>query len=230
MEEKELILLAKQGDKSAKEKLYLRNKNMILKAYQTAYKINKEIDKDDVIQDLNMVFLCALENYKYNENVKFSTYLYKCLFSKVYRIINNNQINRIKFRRKEESLYYKIIKLYKSGLSKEEIIEELNISEEEYSLIYGILSGKTFIDDENVSMELEVGKDISEEVINKIYTEQLLSLLNEKERTVIYNRFYLMKTQSQIATQLNSNQVYVQRLEKKALKKMKNHIDNTMII
>lgn len=228
MEEKELVLLAQQGDKKAKEILYSNNKKMIMKAFYTAYKINEEIDKDDTLQDLNLIFLNALKNYKHTEDVKFSTYLYKCLFIQIGRIVNNNRLDRINFKRKDEELYYKITSLYKLGMTKDEIISKLNIEEEEYELICNLAKGKAYIDDENALINLKTETEFSNNTIDRIYVKQLLNLLNKKEQTVIYNRFFLMKTQQQIANQLNFSQPTVQRIERRALKKMKNHIDNNI--
>ena len=49
-----------------------------------------------------------------------------------------------------------------------------------------------------------------------------LMILSDEERGFIIDRFYNDLTQSEVAEKLGVNQVYVSRMEKRVLKKMKN--------
>ena len=49
-----------------------------------------------------------------------------------------------------------------------------------------------------------------------------LMILSDEERGFIVHRFYNDLTQSEVAQKLGVNQVYVSRMEKRVLKKMKN--------
>lgn len=49
-----------------------------------------------------------------------------------------------------------------------------------------------------------------------------LMILSDEERDFIIDRFYNDLTQSEVAEKLGVNQVYVSRMEKRVLKKMKN--------
>ena len=61
-----------------------------------------------------------------------------------------------------------------------------------------------------------------EEVWNeKMLLKQSFMALTDKERAILKARFYLDKTQMQIAEKLGVSQAQVSRLEKLALKKMK---------
>ena len=51
--------------------------------------------------------------------------------------------------------------------------------------------------------------------------EELISQLGEKEREIIFRRYYENQTQTEIAKALNISQVQVSRLEKKILKQMR---------
>ena len=55
----------------------------------------------------------------------------------------------------------------------------------------------------------------------KIVLKQLVSDLDSTERMLIYLRFDLGYTQSEVAKRLEINQVAVSRLEKKILKELK---------
>ena len=55
----------------------------------------------------------------------------------------------------------------------------------------------------------------------KMLLKQSFMTLTEKERAILKARYYLEKTQMQIAEKLGVSQAQVSRLEKLALKKMK---------
>ncbi|MDD5950163.1 MAG: sigma-70 family RNA polymerase sigma factor, partial [Lachnospiraceae bacterium] len=56
---------------------------------------------------------------------------------------------------------------------------------------------------------------------NQMLVEELLNQLTEQEKTIIRLRYYEDKTQAEIGRMLNISQVQVSRLEKRALKKMR---------
>ncbi len=64
-------------------------------------------------------------------------------------------------------------------------------------------------------------KDEYEEIVNNITIGKALEILDTKEKEIILLRYYKEMTQVQIAKILNTSQVQVSRIEKKALKKMR---------
>ena len=64
-------------------------------------------------------------------------------------------------------------------------------------------------------------KDEYEKIINNITIGKALETLDTKEKEIILLRYYKEMTQVQIAKILNTSQVQVSRIEKKALKKMR---------
>ena len=50
--------------------------------------------------------------------------------------------------------------------------------------------------------------------------KEAFSILSQREKTIIYDRYYLDKTQMEIAEELNISQAQVSRLDKNALKEM----------
>ena len=63
---------------------------------------------------------------------------------------------------------------------------------------------------------------IEETVLNKIMVQQLMDMLESKERKIINLRYFKNKTQSQVAKEMGMTQVQVSRLEKKILNSMRN--------
>ena len=64
-------------------------------------------------------------------------------------------------------------------------------------------------------------KNEQEELMNRLYLEQLLRSLCERDRQLITLRYYENKTQTQVAELLGISQVQVSRLEKKILRQLK---------
>jgi RNA polymerase sporulation-specific sigma factor len=64
-------------------------------------------------------------------------------------------------------------------------------------------------------------KDEYEKIVNNITIGKALEILDTKEKEIILLRYYKEMTQVQIAKILNTSQVQVSRIEKKALKKMR---------
>ena len=64
-------------------------------------------------------------------------------------------------------------------------------------------------------------KDEEEELMNRLFIEQLLETLDMRDKKLIYLRYYENQTQMQVAEALGISQVQVSRLEKKILRQMK---------
>ena len=60
-----------------------------------------------------------------------------------------------------------------------------------------------------------------DELIDKLLTGELISKLNDRERSIIYMRYFDDKTQSEIAKAIGVSQVQVSRLLNKALAKLR---------
>lgn len=56
--------------------------------------------------------------------------------------------------------------------------------------------------------------------------EQLINELDQRERLIVYLRYYKDQTQTEVANRLGISQVQVSRIEKKILEKMKEEMLN----
>src|SRR5699024_12822561 len=59
----------------------------------------------------------------------------------------------------------------------------------------------------------------------KISLEETILSLDERERLIVYLRYYKDKTQAEVASRLGISQVQVSRLEKKILEELKEKMD-----
>lgn len=72
--------------------------------------------------------------------------------------------------------------------------------------------------------ETIVAEDEEEKIINKVFINEALSVLNEREVKIIMMRYYRGKTQTEISKMMGVSQVQVSRIEKKAIEKIRNKI------
>ena len=104
-------------------------------------------------------------------------------------------------------------------LTKEEIVMAMDASRNVESIdkeMYSKDSAYTLMD------LAEDDTNIEETVLNKIMVQQLMDMLESKERKIINLRYFKNKTQSQVAKEMGMTQVQVSRLEKKILNSMRN--------
>lgn len=227
-----LIEQAQSGSENAKEEL-INNNSPLIKSIIKFYK-NKGIEYDDLYQLGCLGFVKAIINFKTEFNVKFSTYAVPMIAGEVKRFLRDD--GSIKVSRALKSLYIQINKFinsYKSEFNKspsiKEIAEKFNIEESE--VMFAIDSSRALLsldepaEDGNsrakTLMETIADEDKTDKMIDNIMLKSIIKDLNARDKKIIYLRYYLDRTQSEVAKELNVSQVQVSRLELKILEKIK---------
>ena len=83
-----------------------------------------------------------------------------------------------------------------------------------------------FEDDESCTLMDKISDGFTvEKYIDKLTIRELIENLSAREKQVIIMRYYMDKTQSEIAKALGVSQVQVSRIENKVLKEMKENIN-----
>lgn len=222
---------AKNGDETAKEILFVNNVPLI-KSIIRRFK-NKGVEYDDLYQIASIGFLKAVNNFDECVGVKFSTYAVPMIIGEIKRYMRDN--GAIKVSRTLKILANKISRFideYHSAESTspsiETIADKFGISAEEVVLALDSIKMPLSIfdkfDDEDESNELmNVIPDGFEEekLVTKIHLKTIVNELDEREKKLIFLRFFRDKTQSEIAESLGVSQVQVSRLENKIIDKMR---------
>lgn len=206
------------------------NKNLI---YSICLKYNNYFDKEDLYQVGVIGLINAYNNFDSKKNVKFSTYAFPYIVGEVNKFVRENKsikVSRdlIRFGRKINEYIdkHKSVKGYEpSTLS---IAKMLNIDEQK--VISAIEACKRV-----KSLDTKINEDGKEITLlditpskESLSNDEILDLketfkyLSNEEKKLIINRYYKDLTQSEVAKIMNVNQVYVSRMEKKVLKKMRN--------
>ena len=104
-------------------------------------------------------------------------------------------------------------------VSEEKICEAISCTRSPLSLT------AEYDEDGNPQLDIPV-EDSQEALTEKLSLQQAISQLDERDRKIIFLRYYQNKTQTQTATQLAMTQVQVSRQERKILKIIREKLAN----
>ena len=232
-----LLEEVKKGNIEARDKMVKGNLKLVLSILKR-FQNNKE-NIDDLFQIGVMGLIKAIDNFDPIHKVKFSTYAVPMIIGEIRRYIRDNSSLRIS--RSLKDIAYKSIAL-RDELFKinhiEPTIEELAIKLEVEPIdiiqaleaIQDPLSIYSPIYNSGNSDQIELQDQIScvdkgfDDFNNEKLVKMGLSVLNEREKEIIYKRYFNNRTQIEIAEELNISQAQVSRIEKNALKSMHNKL------
>ena len=237
-ENEELLLLAKEGNKEALDRLIEMNLPLVTSI--TRKFSNRGYENEDIYQIGCMGLVKAVKNFDTSYNVKFSTYAVPMILGEIKRFLRDDGI--IKVSRNVKTLARKIHfckeDLVKS-LNREPTIDEISkatgIDLEDVLLAIESTTSMQYLydtihQDDGVPVLLidklsEKGIENDQSIIDKIELKQALSSLDSDSRRIIILRYFKDKTQIQVAKMLGISQVQVSRIEKKVLKIMKEKLE-----
>lgn len=228
-----LINRAHQGDKLARDKILIENTGLIWSIVRRF--LNRGHEGEDLFQIGCIGMLKAIDRFDTEFDVAFSTYAVPMIAGEIRRFIRDDGIVKISRKIKENQM--KIMhqrEIYINEKKQEPTIEELekvcDLTKEEIVMAMDASRNVESIDKEMYSKDLaytlmdlaEDDTNIEETILNKIMVQQLMDMLESKERKIINLRYFKNKTQSQVAKEMGMTQVQVSRLEKKILNSMRN--------
>ena len=232
-EKRELLLKVKDGDEVARQELIYGNLRLVLSIVQR-FTSRKE-NLDDLFQ-VGCIGLCkAVDNFNVELDVKFSTYAVPMIIGEIRRYLRDN--NSIRISRSVRDLAYKALQA-REDLTKEKseepTVEEIakRLNEKKETVVYALeaivepisLYEPVFTESGDSIYVLDQISDSSssDEIwLKNVVLREAIGHLSERERKIIYMRYYMNKTQMEIATEIGISQAQVSRLEKAALKQMK---------
>lgn len=227
-----LLNLAKNGNDSAKEILITENSPLI-KSVIRRYK-NKGVEADDLYQLGCMGFVKAINNFSPEFNVKFSTYAVPMIAGEVKRFLRDDGSVKVSRSIKHNAILIKnYITEYQSRMGVEpsiaQISREFNLEPQDVIITLEastqLVSIDDKLDDEDDSLAERTQDSFSpEKLMDKIALRDMINALPAREKRVIIMRYYLDKTQSEIASTLGVSQVQISRIENKILQNFKEMI------
>ena len=228
------IKLYKKGNNEYKDKIIIGNLKLILTVIKRLNYTNN-IDPDDLFQIGCIGLIKAIDNFNTDLNVAFSTYAIPMIIGEIKRYIRDN--NNVKISRQIKDLAYKILKYkekYISDNNNEPTIQEIcdYLKVEQYKVDEAIKSLNCV-----VSLQDSISNDDYEELtyldqisddydfeknfINSNTLRQGINKLDATSKSIILKRYFMGKTQEEIANELFISQAQVSRLEKNAISNLK---------
>lgn len=233
-ETNDLVTQAKNGDDLAKEKLITVNSPLI-KSVIKRY-LNKGIEYDDLFQLGALGFVKAIKNYDSSFNVKFTTYAVPMIAGEIKRFLRDDGTVKVSRSIKHQSIQIKnfIVEYnqrHGTNPTLDQISQKFNMDKSDIVFameanINPLSLNDKFEDDNSCTLMDKISDDFSpEKYIDKLAIRELIENLSAREKQVIIMRYYMDKTQSEIAKALGVSQVQVSRIENKVLKEMKENIN-----
>ena len=236
-EEKELLFeKIKKGDKEARE-LYIKgNLRLVLSVIKRFSGSNE--NADDLFQIGCIGLMKAIDNFDTTLQVKFSTYAVPMIIGEIRRYLRDNSTIRVS--RSLRDTAYKAIYARENylknnlreptimeiaseiGMGKEEIVYALDAIQSPMSLYEPVYTegGDTLYVMDQVSDK----KNKEENWVENLALQDAMNRLNTRERHIVNLRFYEGKTQMEVAQEIGISQAQVSRLEKNALRVIRNYL------
>lgn len=227
-----LLFKIKDGDTVARDKMIQGNLKLVLSV------LKKFSGKKETLDDLFQVgcigLMKAIDNFDLSHNVKFSTYACPMIIGEIKRYLRDNSSIRVS--RNYKDIAYKAI-AYKDSYTQQnhkeptinEISDALGVNNVDVILaleaIQDTISMSTPIYDNGgdiIELEDQLcdDSDLFMDFLKTNMIKEAFQRLSNREKTIIHSRYYLDKTQMEIAEELDISQAQVSRLEKNALKEM----------
>lgn len=225
---------AKQGDIEARDRLLEENIGLVHSIVRRF--VGRGYEAEDLFQLGCIGLVKAIHKFDTSFNVQFSTYAVPMIMGEIKRFIRDDGIIKVSRSIKELgikalSLREKIIKETNNEPTIKELSKKLNVSPEEVAMALeagikpeSINAPSSENNDKSLGEKIESKENCEDTVINRVLVQELLTLLDERERKIIILRYFKQKTQSEIAKQLGISQVQVSRIEKKVLTAMRERL------
>ena len=190
-------------------------------------------DLEDLFQIGCIGLMKSVDKFDLSYPVKFSTYAVPMIIGEIQRFLRDDGM--VKVSRSIRELNYKIrhasddfLKEHERPPTLQELATILEVSIDDITMASDALRDPASLheqifesDGDPISLMDQMKDERSEKPFEHIPLKDMLERLGKREQSVIYLRYYLDCTQSDIAERLGISQVQVSRLEKRILAQLK---------
>ena len=225
----------KNGNLEAREQFVIYNLRLVLSIVQrfAASKGNA----DDIFQVGIIGLIKSIDNFNINIGVKFSTYAVPMIIGEIRKYLRD--VNSMKVTRSIRDIAYKalqakekILQTTNKDVTIEEISKETGIDEKQIAYAMDAISeplslfDTVFHDNGDSMLIMDQIKDpvTDDQILEKTVLKQALKSLDKREQQILFLRYYVGKTQMEISNDIGISQAQVSRLEKDALKEIKQNV------
>ena len=235
-EKTELFRRVQKGDSEARE-LYIKG-HLVLSVIKRFSNSNENVD--DLFQIGCIGLMKAIDNFQPDiYDVKFSTYAVPMIIGEVKRYLRDSS-SSVRVSRSLRDTAYKAIYAKENLMKKNckeptlnEIADEVGITREEVVFAMDAIQSPVSLYDPvyteggdtlYVMDQISDKKNKEENWVEEIALKEAIDRLPDREQNIIQMRFFDGKTQMEVADEIGISQAQVSRLEKNALKNMRNYL------
>lgn len=234
-ENEELMIRIKNGDKRARDRFIIGNMRLVLSLVKR-FRI-KNLGADDVFQAGCVGLIKAIDGFDINVGVKFSTYAVPMIVGEIKRYLRDG--NSLRVSRSIRDTAYRVLKAREQIEGRDEeatiekIAEELQVAEREVVYALDAISDPVSLYEPVYNKAgdtlLLMDQLCDEKNTDEVWTEHValseaMEKLGEREKKILFLRYYQGKTQTEISEEVGISQAQVSRLEKNALQSIKLNI------
>lgn len=231
-EKTELLIKAKEGDTYSRQKLIEGNLRLVLSVVQKFS--GRGENPDDLFQVGCIGLIKSIDNFDITQNVKFSTYAVPMIIGEIRRYLRDYNPIRVS-RSLRDTAYHamqakeRIQNALGRDATIDEIAKELGIKPTDVVLaLEAIVEPLSLYEpvysdggDTIYVMDQVGGAESDDDWLNEISIKETIKHLGDREKQILTLRFMQGKTQMEVAEEIGISQAQVSRLEKGALKKIK---------
>ncbi len=232
----DLLKKCQNKDSTAREQCIFYNMRLVLSLVQR-FNIQKD-SIDDVFQVGMVGLIKAIDNFNPNLGVQFSTYAVPMIIGEIRRFQRDR--TSIKVTRSLRDIAYRALQakeeLEKSSTTEASVVDiAKKINEKPHTVsdsLYAIMDPVSIFDnvysDGEDSLQLfdqiKDPKSTEENWIEKTILSDGMKGLPQREKDILYLRYFAGKTQTEISNEIGISQAQVSRLEKDAIKHIKTYL------
>lgn len=227
----------KGGENELRPEFVRCNLRLVLSVIQRFTRRSEDID--DLFQVGCIGLLKSIDNFDFKYEVKFSTYAVPMIIGEMRRYLRDNHPVRVS--RSLRDLAYKALAAKNElviTLDREPTIEEIaaKIEMPSENVVFALdaiqdpvsLFEPVYNEGGDSIYVMDQIKDKSsdnEKWVEDLSLRQGMDRLNEREKMILFKRFFKGRTQVEVADEIGISQAQVSRLEKSALKNMRRHME-----
>ena len=222
-EKTRLLLLARQGDPAAREQLVSGNLRLVLSVVQKF--AGRSENPDDLFQVGCIGLIKAIDHFDPAFDVRFSTYAVPMIVGEIRRYLRDN--NAVRVSRSLRDTAYKAMQSREPssaeiaqdiGLDERAVNEALGAIVEPVSLYEPIYSDGG----DPIYVMDQIGSGVTDhDWIDEMAIKESIGLLSDREKKILSLRFLAGRTQTEVAEEIGISQAQISRLEKNAIRKIK---------
>ncbi|MDI3256168.1 MAG: RNA polymerase sporulation sigma factor SigF [Kyrpidia sp.] len=228
---RELIARSQSGDAEARETLVLFNQRLVWSVVQRF--LGRGYEPEDLFQIGCIGLMKAIDKFDLSYDVKFSTYAVPMIIGEIQRFLRDDGTVKVSRSVKETARH---IRRARDELAKRlgrqphinELAEELGMDPAEVVFTQDAMRAPASIhetvfenDGDPILLMDQIADENQDKWFDRLALTDALNRLPERERLIVFLRFFRDKTQSEVAEVLGISQVQVSRLEKKILHRIR---------